>query len=69
MSELKITPEQRILLEERAKALRKRVYDSDAGTMHPLWDEIFDLEAFLQGKPEMIAMTAQQWIEHTEGFV
>lgn len=32
------------------------------GTLHPWWDVIFDLEAYLKGEPTWIQQTHEEWM-------
>lgn len=33
------------------------------GPQHSFWDAIFDIEAFLAGRPTIIQHTAKEWLE------
>jgi hypothetical protein len=39
------------------------------GSMHALWDTIFDIEAFLQGKETLIIKSPDEWISYAEESV
>lgn len=43
---------------------RMRERASKAGPMHSWWDVIFDIEAFLAGKPTLLQKSAREWVEY-----
>ena len=34
------------------------------GSMHPLWDGIVDMEEFANGRPTVVKMAAEEWIQY-----
>ena len=36
------------------------------GSLHGYWDIIFDIKAFLEGRPPLLQMTAEEWIAYAE---
>jgi hypothetical protein len=56
-----MTLEQKKELEFIASELRIRA--RRMGTLSALWDEIFDIEAFIAGQPTVLTYTAEQWID------
>ena len=39
------------------------------GPMHGWWDVIFDVEAFLQGKPVILEKTTEEWIKFCDDIL
>jgi hypothetical protein len=36
------------------------------GPLHAYWDIIFDIEAFLDGRPTIISKSAEEWVEYVK---
>lgn len=41
-----------------------RAVAEPVGSMHAWWDPISDIEAFIEGKPTIVHMSADEWIHY-----
>lgn len=62
-----MTDEQRRELERLVK--RMRSHAAKFGPLHGWWDTIFDIEAFLQGRPTLLKGTAEEWLAAARCYV
>ena len=59
-----MTEQQHLRLLALQHALKKRAVP--VGSLHSLWDIIFDIQAFMEGKPTILKKTAEEWISYAE---
>lgn len=57
-----MTEEQRAELTRMVAAMREIA--EPVGSLHGLWDEIFDIEAVLTGQQAFLQKTPEEWIIH-----
>lgn len=58
------TPEQAARLRELVAEMRKVA--APVGSLHSFWDVMWDMEAFLEGRPTIIRQSADEWIKYAE---